>query len=277
MRRIIVRILGTTIGLAAMLRLATEINLVEYNDIFQMWMDRLRSIFELDIIISLVEFSIFPLMYNIFRAIDLNFTNISPHWGSVFVLTWIVLFRFAREAVKNWRKFWRIPFILFASATAFATSVLSGLFPTESNSDDALLAIGFGASIFFGLYYAINPLLGNFRKRYTDNIYYIYSIISSYVFSLIWLFLAYGIIDAMFINTQSFSYVYEVPPFYIRSFDELMIYIVVVFSLFCVAFGVYERITVPQSARQGSPFFMSGLDILIVLASAFGIAYFASV
>ncbi len=131
---LIVRLFGIVAGVASLVRLATQWGLVQYNQIFQEWMDRLRDLVELGIPLDLLEvWLVVPLM-EVLRTSGIHLPELQPQWRPVFVLSWLLLFFRGRHSleVSPWipgltHMGMRNVFFFARTANAFVSSLIAGL------------------------------------------------------------------------------------------------------------------------------------------------------
>lgn len=126
----ILRACGIGVGIATLLRLATISFNVEFNDVFQAFLDRMRAFFELDAVIDVIEewFVRPTLMW--LRGFDLDVPDLQPHWRPVFTLTWLLMMAHARNRVDTFAvQGLRIAWLVYC---ALLTAIAAGTQPLAS-------------------------------------------------------------------------------------------------------------------------------------------------
>lgn len=116
----LLRIVGIIIGVATMLRLATNEGLVSYDPIFQAWMDRLRDIVELGFLTDIIELGLLSAIDWV-RSFGINVPELQDEWRPVFVLAALpfgVLARHATVPTVGW---------LLIAAVTLAGTLVAGL------------------------------------------------------------------------------------------------------------------------------------------------------
>jgi hypothetical protein len=97
----ILRALGIAVGIFAMWRLARIGFNVEFNDVFQAFLDRMRKFFELDAVIDVIEeWCVVPTLTWL-RGFGWTIPHPGDHWRPVFTLEWLLLAAAARNLPGN--------------------------------------------------------------------------------------------------------------------------------------------------------------------------------
>jgi len=118
----LLRIAGIIVGVATLLRLATIGFGVQFNDVFQAFLDRMRALFELDAVVDVIQAYIVDPALEWLRSFNLAIPELAPHWRQIFALNWLMMVTTTRYWKKN-------PAVLsvWACICALVAGVLIGL------------------------------------------------------------------------------------------------------------------------------------------------------
>lgn len=265
----ITRIAGIVIGIAALLRLATDTGVVEYNVLFQAWMDRLRGIVELGYLVDLLEFWVVLPFLGWLRGLGFDIPPLQPHWESVWIIEALILGAFSRHlmpSASNTIKY------VFAALCALLSAVFAGVIDIEDASSVMPFAISFLISpqIFVLAYFTLNSFTEkDFLKEFLD-VFILLLAVQLLLLGLVALIYT-KIIDLEFLISQYYFNMGEV----IFSIYAGLFLVPSIIVLFLTS---YDILTVNKEYGIARPYeFDIALDISAITLGAFGIAYFASI
>jgi hypothetical protein len=116
---VLVRAFGIIVGIATLLRVATNEKWVTYDPLFQLWLDKLRDIVELGFLTDLLG----PFLHwaiDYVRSFGIPVPDLQDEWRPAFVLSALVLTAAARNVRAGW-------FVVAAPCLALACAVVAGL------------------------------------------------------------------------------------------------------------------------------------------------------
>jgi hypothetical protein len=116
---LLVRIAGIVVGIATLLRVATNEGIVTYDPLFLAWMDRLRDFVELGFLTDLIG----PLLHwgiEQVRNLGISVPNLQDEWRPAFVLSMLIFGARARHSPK-----WSV--LIQAAVGTLIITVWSGL------------------------------------------------------------------------------------------------------------------------------------------------------
>lgn len=265
----IIRISGIVIGIAAMLRLATNSGIVEYHALFQAWMDRLRDVVELGFIIDLIEFWIILPVISSLRSIGVDVPELQPHWQSVWVLLWLVFAATSRYAAARDNYCAKFGILAFGGICALISTIITGIVPISHPFDSALFAESVGTPATVMLLSFIGPfifytVLINFSDR-QDALYENYGF--SILFSMPFVF---GVPIYIRINYPGFAQ-------QIENSQAVALLLLIAILIFLIISAAHAFFCNSGRQRFKNAQMLVALDVFTVLILALVIAYFAAV
>jgi hypothetical protein len=140
---LLVRVAGIVVGIATLLRLATNEGLVTYDPLFLAWMDWLSDIVELGFLTKLIgPFLQWGIEY--VRSFGISVPDLQDEWNPAFVLSMLMLGAASRHGGRQW-------LLLSAPAIAIGISVWSGISGSLMPVAGLAFGIGFGLGTLGGL------------------------------------------------------------------------------------------------------------------------------
>jgi hypothetical protein len=133
---VLVRAFGIIVGIATLLRVATNEKWVTYDPLFQLWLDKLRDIVELGFLTDLLG----PFLHwaiDYVRSFGISVPDLQDEWRPAFVLSMLVLGAAARNRRTGW-------FVVAAPCLALACAVVAGLTGSLEPAA-AAVAVAYGA------------------------------------------------------------------------------------------------------------------------------------
>jgi hypothetical protein len=122
---LLVRIAGICVGIATLLRVATNEGIVTYDPLFLAWMDRLRDIVELGFLTDLIG----PFLHwgiDWVRSFGIGVPGLQDHWRPMFVLIWLLSASVARNQKIGLSTLGALSLaILFALTVSVTTGMLA--------------------------------------------------------------------------------------------------------------------------------------------------------
>jgi hypothetical protein len=269
----IIRIAGIGIGIAALLRLATDTGMVEYNVLFQSWMDRLRGIVELGGLVDLLEMWVVLPFLSWLQSFWFNIPELKPFWGSVLVLLWLGLGSASRRLAAG-RTLWvQIGAFSWASFCAISGAALSGILPTVNSDEFAGGFLVYYVTISITCIYIVGILIfsKSFLGKPSPALYVFAGLLTvPLTFGSI-AYLDYEILDVVIDSDDANSFLANSLLLVMMLFLILAFYAVI--WSYLTRLGDYRN----HSYMFGSFALQYGVDVMSVILGALGIAYFVAV
>lgn len=269
---VVLRIAGIVIGIAALLRLATDTGVVEYNVLFQAWMDGLRGILELGYLIDLLEFSIVQPFLAWLRNLGLDVPPLQSHWQSIWVLVWLVLGATSRHILSGGGTAIKFGVVLFAAVCALISAVLAGIVqPGQVGSNFSIM---FSAITGFTLFTAFYLIYYGSQENIQFDAWNFSMFAILFIVLILSILVSIGLLK---INTgpNDVSLTIFILAFYGILWGAIL---VIIYSL--VVF-IAEYITSLRKdisrIKLFTAKFNTAIDIVAIMLSAFGISYFAAI
>lgn len=120
---LLLRLAGIVVGIATLLRLATQEGLVTYDPLFQAWMDELRSLLEIGVILDFVIQPVVHWLLDAARSIGFQVPTLHELWRPTFVLSWLMLGTISRHRPS-------LLMLIAATILSVVFAVLCGLLGT---------------------------------------------------------------------------------------------------------------------------------------------------
>lgn len=285
------RIIGIVIGIAALLQLATDTGMVEYNALFQEWMDRLRGISPVAWLSDLIEvWGLLP-MLSLLRGIWPNIPSLQPHWEPIWLLTGLAIAPASQHILGDLDKTNNFVIFVFGLFCALSSAILASFI--DINQSDKLLATAaatvFGPLLFIFTISSFKDFSQNsckFSDSFSTNLFRI-TIVRLCTLSAIFI-IAMDIYDwAYDWNENTYFWVERLNLPHTREeimsqgreIPQYMIFVSIIFalasSLFLPFFYQYdEKIGADIIFTKES---LIAVDFLVIILLTMGIAYFFSV
>jgi hypothetical protein len=139
----IFRIFGIVVGTAALLRLSTVGLGIEYNTLFQQFLEQLKGIIDLGILIDPIEkFVVHPFL-DWLRSLGLTIPPLQEHWRSAFVLLWLMHGSWARNISYGFGLFT----FIWGGLCALVAGAATGTVPLNSWAMFIWPLAGLGATV----------------------------------------------------------------------------------------------------------------------------------
>jgi hypothetical protein len=134
---LLVRVGGIVVGIATLLRVATNEGMVTYDPLFQAWMDQLRGLLELELVMDYVMQPILYWLLAEIRSLGIAVPDLQDDWRPALVLSTLMFGSISRNRPSKWPA-------LVAPIGAVIVAVWSGLLGALSPVTGAICALVLG-------------------------------------------------------------------------------------------------------------------------------------